>query len=329
MKKTVLAFAVAAAMGVPALAAADTTLYGRFHVSVDRTDDGAKTATEMQNRVSRIGIRGSEDLGGGLSGVFQLEMSMNPVQSDEINGNRNSFVGLRGDFGQATLGRVDAPYESVLGPVQVMGDTPLDVRSIISAGTTLSPRFRAENSVNYVSPNFSGLQVMAQYGVGTAGKDNDDNSYSLGAQYRLGDIYAFAAYSKRNAKTGDDEATGVVAGGTYSIDDLRLGVVLERAEDATNSRNAWLVNARYNIGQAYLAATYAKAGDFDGTDTGATQYGIGAGYNFSRRTGAYVAYGKVDNDNAGTRYSVDGISSGPAAPGGDQSIFSIGVHHNF
>ena len=334
MKKTVLAFAVAAAMGVPAVAAADTTLYGRFHVSVDRVDTdaaGSSSDNKLTSRASRIGVRGSEDLGGGLRGVFQMEASMNPVDGGDELAGRDTFVGLAGDFGAVHLGNTNNVYERIIGNVQTFGDSALDARNILSASPAEAVRFRAKNSIFYASPNFSGFQVMAQYGFGdntaSAGKVSDTDTYSIGAVYSQGPLRVFGAYSKVNNSDATKEAEGALIGVRYTIDDLTLAAAYDKVEDNTDSRNAYLLSARYNMGQTFLMGMYGSAGDFNGSDTGATYYGVGAGYNFSRRTSVYAAYAALDNDTNGEyNFSVAGPDGGPNQT---PSVFSLGVQHNF
>ena len=342
MKKTVLAFAVAAAMGVPAVAAADTTLYGRFHVSVDAADSGANKSTQMANRDSRFGIRGSEDLGGGLRGVFQVEIPFDVTGQDDRNVGdklRDTYVGLGGDFGEVRLGRHLSPYWlMVTSRVNVLGDSVMDTRNIITSVNNGHGQFtnRNSNSINYMSPNFSGLQFGAQYvtdtnddGPGTAADNNlnanDRNAYALAALYSQGPFSVAAGYERTNVD-GDNNETAYAITGRYVIDDLTVNAIYEKAEIGSADRNAWLLSARYNLGQAYLVGMYGQASDNGTADTGAKSFGVGAGYNFTRRTGVYAAYAKTDNESA-ANYRVRGVE--PNEAGSDPSAFSVAVWHNF
>jgi predicted porin len=163
MKKSALALAVTAALGVSAAAQADTTLYGSARVSVDWNDPGKAGSTwtrfgvnEFGNPVflgsfnlgprnidpnlprtvtanplglnnsqfwqvfdddSRLGVRGSEDLGGGLSAIYQYEFGVNVVGgvNDFSGSSRPKWVGLQGGFGAITLGTQYTPYYNVIG----------------------------------------------------------------------------------------------------------------------------------------------------------------------------------------------------------------------
>ena len=302
MKKTVLAFAVAAAMGVPAVAAADTTLYGLFDTSIDYVNDAA-TTTRMANNSSRLGVRGSEDLGGGLSGIFQLEMSFDSTdtQDEGVTDNRNTFVGLAGDFGSLRLGQFDSAYKTSFNPANFLGLTWGDIASVLKRGLEA----REANIVQYSSPNINGLRVAADYTV-------DDKDYSLSGSYSAGSLMVMAAY--RNESDVTDDAAYMV-GGTFTIDDLTLAAVYENR----NSNNGYLLAARYNLGQVYIAANYMD----DGAD--AKQFALGGGYRFSSRTQAYVA---VANNDGGDLAGNSGKGRDELT-GVDGTAFSVGVRHSF
>ena len=363
MKKTVLAFAVAAAMGVPAVAAADVTLYGRFNVSLDNIDNGANKGTQLANNSSRIGVRGSEDLGGGLQGIFGAEFGLwnGGAQQTTFGGSwnaRNTFVGVSGDFGEVRVGRHDTPYKLVTTRLNFFADMIGDMYNLMgTAGTSSNATSafysRADNTIMYTTPNFEGFRAMASYttdrrndraDLATAG---DEDGYSLAATYTNGPIYVAAAYERWNQWTSaplsgagevahgdaENDAKAFKIAGTYTIDDLTLAAQYERVDTgaATNSkRNGYHLGARYNLGQAYLMGSFTSVGDY-GTDDGATMYALGAGYNLSRRTGVYANYAVVDNDT-GASYGFTGTGKGEGiggTAGQDTKGFSIGMWHNF
>ena len=346
MKKTVLAFAVAAAMGVPAVAAADTTLYGRFNVSLDHVDNDANSSTQLANNSSRLGVRGSEDLGGGLRAVFQIEASLGEGQQDKAFDsvatsltNRNTYVGLAGNFGEVRVGRHDSPYKISTLRLNMLADSLIDIHNIMGSapGATNALFGREDNVILYMSPSFDGFQAMVSYTTDATndrpGTDaNDRDRYSLAGTFSNGPIFVTAAYEKHNNVAGSNEAEAWKIGGSYQIDDLTLGALYENIEVGNNDRNAWNLSARYNMGQVYIVGTYGQAGDFGANDTGAKMYGLGAGYNFSRRTGVYASYAKVDNDTAG-EYGLTAGGKGKRVAasdsGADVSGFQIGVWHNF
>ena len=116
MNKKLLAIAVGAAMiaGATAATAGEAELYGKIHMSIDSmdndvADDPLTVANESQDGIfvssnsSRLGIKGSEDLGNGLSVVYKYEMQTD-YSSVKLDGSRNAYAGLKGGFGQVELG---------------------------------------------------------------------------------------------------------------------------------------------------------------------------------------------------------------------------------
>jgi len=141
MKKKLITLAVAstltAAVAVSAPAFADTsnvTVYGFANLSYDLTDNGAVSANKVSSSQSRLGLKGSEDLGDGLSAVWQLEQGINIDNSGAGNGlaTRNSFLGLSsGTAGTVLLGRHDTPYKIASRGFDVFADTIADNRSLM------------------------------------------------------------------------------------------------------------------------------------------------------------------------------------------------------
>ncbi|MFA5083395.1 MAG: porin, partial [Hydrogenophilaceae bacterium] len=132
MKKSLIALAVAGVFAAPAAfaASANVDVYGIMSFAIEDTDaDGVDVA--VVDRVSRLGFKGSEDLGGGLKAIWQIESQLNATTNENL-GNiyysggpvgrtalRNTFVGLAGDFGVFVLGRHDTPYKLGTGSLDV------------------------------------------------------------------------------------------------------------------------------------------------------------------------------------------------------------------
>jgi predicted porin len=178
MKKSTLALAVAAALvGFGPVALADTTLYGSARVSVDYDDfdswydqdlvTGELTRTirgsdawDVFNNSSRLGVRGEEDLGGGLSAIYQYEFGVDLTEGGNLQSNRPKWVGLKGSsWGSVTAGTQWTPYYNVIG----IGDI-FNSSKVFDNDTYLGNTFglRMDNSLIYTTPNWSGFgaQVM-------------------------------------------------------------------------------------------------------------------------------------------------------------------------
>ncbi len=130
MKKSTTALAITAALGISTVAQADTTLYGSARVSVDWNKpnynsrvantffDGGKDNQNLQvvDDTSRLGVEGSEDLGSGVSAIYQFEFGVDvPGGDNYFISNRPRWVGLKGDFGALTLGTQYTPFYNLIG----------------------------------------------------------------------------------------------------------------------------------------------------------------------------------------------------------------------
>ncbi len=176
MKKSTLALAVAAALaGFGTIAHADTTLYGSARVSVDyddfdsdyargpngeliRTNPGSD-AWDVYNNASRLGVRGEEDLGGGLSAIYQYEFGVDMTEGGNFNSNRPKWVGLKGSsWGSITAGTQWTPYYNVIGVGDIFNSS-----KVFNNVTYLGKAFgeRMDNSLIYSSPSWSGFGVQA------------------------------------------------------------------------------------------------------------------------------------------------------------------------
>ncbi|MGZ5071815.1 MAG: porin, partial [Usitatibacter sp.] len=131
MNKKLIALAVAGACVVPAAMAQTAnpvTLYGRVYATFEAVEASGGTAADVvrRNRVSDqaslLGVRGTEDLGGGLKAFFQLETSFKPDENNSVFAGRNSGVGLQGNWGSLLLGRWDTPYKVTTIAVDPFGD---------------------------------------------------------------------------------------------------------------------------------------------------------------------------------------------------------------
>ena len=144
MQKKLIALAIAGAFVAPAAFAesGNVTIYGIMDASYDITDNGNSTTAqgEKTNKVSsnssRLGFKGSEDLGNGLSAVWQLETGINVDGTTASNLNsRNTFVGLSGKtWGTVILGKHDTPYKISTRSLDMFGDGLADNRNIMGAG---------------------------------------------------------------------------------------------------------------------------------------------------------------------------------------------------
>jgi predicted porin len=352
MKKSLIALAVASAVSAPAFAAtSNVDIYGQLTVSYDylNTDSKFAGADEKLHRISsnasRIGFKGSEDLGGGLAAIWQIENQLNMDGGSFTTGLRNTFVGLKSDaMGTVLLGNYDSPYKTATAKLDIFADTAGDYNNIVGNVTgAFSTPFdqRLSSTVQYMTPSFNGLSGALAYAAQNESGNGifaNPSTWAISGMYENGPLFGSLAYEKHtnigSGPSGSDDASGVKAGVGYKFGDLALGLIYERLSQTgstVNDRNAWYLNGAYNMGNIVLKAAYGQAGDGDTVaDTGAKSYTLGADYVLSKRSKMYAEYVKTKND-AGASYGFgagQGSTYVPAA-GEDPSVFSLGMRHSF
>ncbi|MBW8329416.1 MAG: porin [Thiobacillus sp.] len=362
MKKSLIALAIAGAVSAPAFAAtSNVDVYGVMNIgvfSVDSDVTGEDRSTSVTSQSSRIGFKGAEDLGGGLSAIWQIETGVNVDEGGGFGGRRNTFVGLKGGFGTVLMGKHDTPMKMLGRKVDNFGDTFADSRNLLGTnadtGTSMFD-LRTDNTIAYISPNFSGLTFIGAYvtdhnqtpdGANCAvGLDcNDTDAYSVSADYTNGPLMVGLGYERHNvvdvlAVPENDLSRSMwrlVAG--YSFGNFKLGGQYERGSGDTGldeaDRNAWGLFGNYAMGNIVLKANYLSVGEYKGVDdSGANQYTLGVDYNMSKRTTVYALYAQVKNDNNAFfdlgRAQGLGDTTTTAAGGEDPSVFGVGVKHTF
>lgn len=357
MQKKLIALALASAFAAPAFAAtSNVDVYGVLNVSIDRVDSnqtGKDKSTSVNSNASRLGFKGSEDLGGGLKAIWQVESGFNADTGGGSIGSRNTFVGLSGGFGTVLAGRHDTPMKMLGRKIDNFGDGMGDDRNILgSTADTGKNAFdgRPNNVIAYITPNFSGLTAAVAYvadnGSSTTGTAcvttldcNTNDAISAMADYSNGPFMVGAGYEKHNVN-----AAGVTSSrklyrfvGGFTFGDAKLGALYESgsadAALAAADRNAWGIFGNYAIGAITLKANYLKAGDYKNmANSSAKQYTLGADYSLSKRSTAYVYYAKVKNDtNAGFGLGAGGGDSNQVVgvAGADPSVIGLGMKHTF
>ena len=333
MKRSLFLAALATLTSGAALAQSNVTIYGRLNVTAERQKDGDTTLNVLQNNSSRIGFKGTEDLGGGLKAFFLIEHGFSPDDGRAATTfwGRESNVGLEGSFGRVRLGN--------MGPTAAYFATA-DYISMHNHDTgTSSDAFYlypgdVRNTIAYATPNISGFTGEAQMGLKEAA--NTKHTFVLAGNYDAGPLHLGAAYVSAPTgliappASGDDHKEFGIRG-LYEMGPFTVGAyyINNRIDDgAGNSlkRNAIRLAAMYAMGASEFHANFGKASNFkaNGTtvdDTGASQFTLGYNYNLSKRTKVYGFYTQVSNND----FAVYSVST----PGTKFSSLAVGVRHNF
>ena len=342
IKFGLVAAAVLASLAVPAMAA-DVTIYGRAHLSLDSLDNGEEDGTNVSSNSSRLGFKASTKLEGGLEAFVQIEQN---IRFDEGSGNwasRDSFVGIKGDFGQVRAGQFDTPLKAVRGKVDMFGDRIGDIRNLTRTSTSGDTNAnignvfdeRYKNGVHYRSPSLNNFTFDLHYTPHNntgATVDNVQESYSMSVSYEVKGFYAAVAYETFEGQN-DLDPSAVRVGVFYDITDaFRLAGMYQNASDVPGGdRNVYGIGASYKMGAYTLRSQYYVAGDNDTDNTGANMFVIGADRNFSKDLLMYIAYGVTSNDDsANYRVSAGGRDTQLSTITGENAAgLSLGIQYSF
>ncbi len=308
MNKSLIALAVASAF-VSSAAMAEASFYGQANVSYDViNNDANRNSQGMASNGSRFGFKGSEDLGGGLHAIYQVEShiaigagptndgSNTPTNNATMSyagtglAVRDTFVGLKSDgFGTVRLGRFDTPYKLATRGMDLFINTIADNRSLMGIGHDV----RVSNSVGFNSLNYSGFSVAASYfgdqgGVAPGYLGNNvpslsnspvqtNEGYSVAGTYSAGPYYATAAYQSISNMLGTPGNASLITSawkiaGGYSVDAFALNGVYERINNTlgAGSSRAWYLSGKYNVTSAdALKLAYTNVNS-DAADTANT-----------------------------------------------------------
>ncbi len=320
MKKIALVAALAA-IAAPAFAQSSVTLWGRINTSIESEKIGNQERTSrMENNGSRLGLRGVEDLGGGLKAGFNLEHGLNSDTGVATGGtqfwNRQANVELSGDFGTVRLGAwfPDSYFSSVDRTSNHNHDTGTSSDALFS-----SFAFGARtNKVGYFSPTVGGFNFI---GSVRAGEGSGPRAYDLSLNYEADGLHVAGTYSQADkfGTSAKRKAYGLEA--DYGFGPFLVTGYYQREEvDGFRSRDIGRVSAMYTLGQSefHINVGGTKSGsDAEFKNGGASQWTLGYNYNLSKRTKVYGFYTNIDYKDkvvAATSF---------------KSSLAVGIRHNF
>ncbi|GAP36509.1 porin [Piscinibacter sakaiensis] len=343
MKLQHLAAAAAALLAVGAASAqSNVTVYGLLDLGLQKSNGDARSATWRngpadkawnlaQSKGSRLGFRGSEELGGGLSAQFQIEHRFNPDTGAQNNATSfwsgRAFVQLTSkDFGAVYLGREYAPQYFVAVKTDPFGQDGVgqfSSRAYANFQSKGDNGARTNNTVGYKSPKLGGLsaQVAVSLGEGSTSRETGFN-----VEYASGPLYVAGAYARQDqgavgtASNSGDGSTLVLLAAHYDFGVIKPVVQYSRSElgPTGNLKNDfWLVGATAPLGAAVLKAGYARF-DPSGANNLQQKIAVGVDYFLSKRTKLYadLAVSKQKGTISGGNY-------------GDYRAFAVGYQHNF
>jgi predicted porin len=346
MKKSIIALAVLAAVAGAAQAQSNVTVYGVVDVALQNENNGgtagSKTAIDGgEQSGSRLGFKGTEDLGGGLKAIFALEMGMATDTGASTQGGlafgRQSWVGLTGDFGTLKMGRQYSPqfyFFDAVDPFD-LGFTNGHAGSATSTqgvfGFISAAPWRVNNSISYQSNDVSGFSAMGLYGFGeVAGNTSANRQMGFNLQYTAGPLYVGGVYYKNNDVNGN-AIKSVLFGATYDFGAVKaaFGYSKDTSDANTIDQKGFMFGATVPVTEAdALLATAARlTNNLVPSGNTSTQLAIGYTHALSKRTNLYTSFSRTTNDA-----NVNGGSwpAGQAAGNGlTDRLFNVGIRHLF
>lgn len=340
-KRLAAALAVATVAASPLFAAAQTNvqLYGILDAAISSQDvggpEGRTTVVNSGNQSSsRFGFRGTEDLGNGLKAMFNLEAgaAIDTGAGDSALFGRRAVVGLEGGFGSLTLGREYSPIAAVAAATDAFGQGFYG--SNLSAFTTNRLTRRLSNSVNYKSPSWNGLKLLAAYSAGeiTTANTPSGDLKGVGVEYTLGGLYLGAGYHTIKRVPADEDKESAI-GAAYKFD--QLGGFEIKANWMAADREGAVKYKQANLGGSMPFGAHRVYANYQQQKQGAAKgnsWALAYTYSLSKRTNVYASYASLDNNGSavfGLSSSSVNIAPAATALGKDPDVFSLGIRHTF
>lgn len=327
------------------VSASNISIYAVIDAGVSRDTGRFSAGTVVQQvsggeTASRLGFSGKEDLGGGLSAIFNLETGYNLDDGSLSQGasllfGRKAWVGLQGDFGTLKLGRQDSSvYTS-----GIMNDPMVDgLGGGFTRIFTNSATFRRnDNTIDYATPVVRGLSAELAYSMGeVAGDMQAGRGYFGSVAYAGGPFRVSLAHQNINSKPLTTEPIVTtrltVLGGSYDFTAIKLyGLYqLNKANSAVtlDSRDMLLgasvpINAKNTVMMSYMQHQDRVTANAD-----ARQLALAYTYALSKRTDIYAGASRITNQGK-ARFGLASLTAGGSASGTTDTLLTTGVRHVF
>ena len=326
MKTSLIAMAVFATLSGTALAQNNAIVYGVVDIGLVREDNGLGRQYRMDSGYlngSRLGFKGTEDLGNGVTAAFQIESGLN-VDSGTTGAKfwgRQAWVGLNTNVGSVKFGRQQNGF--------FMNSETFDPFGNALAGDSqrLLNYFgaRADNVISYGYESH-GLRGQVQYGFGEVANNAAANRMvTAWGGYTVGGLDTVLVYEKNNDATNTTSARTTLLGGNYNFKVVQVFATYawNKGVDGVgvNSRDA-LVGLRVPVGSAgAFMASYIRKSNKDVDNADADQVALGYTHDLSKRTALYASASRVSNDST--------VSYDAGAPGATDKLYMVGVRHRF
>jgi len=314
MKKSLVALAVLAASGA-SFAQSSVTLYGIADIWFGSVDANGSSTTVLQSggvNTSRWGMKGSEDLGGGMKANFLLEQGIVLDNGSVGSGfNRQAYVGLSGGFGEVKLGNVYTAYDDISAAANSAFDSALapTVGVWESGNYTSNPN----NNIYYATPSMGGFSGAVSYSLNEEALGNVEAT-SMHVKYNGGPLYVGVGYQSDEVYDTGVSTDYLRLNATYDFGMAKLLVGYGNVDYAAGGDvDEWEIGVDVPLSASLtLSGGYAMSSPDGGDDS--EGFGVAAAYSLSKRTTVYAGYHTRSTDNTDAD---------------DVDVYAVGLNHKF
>lgn len=356
MKKSIFASAILCVLAGSAYAQSSVTVYGVVDLGLAaESGNAAGSIAKLTSGIasgSRLGFKGTEDLGNGMSANFLLESGIGADTGANNQGGlafgRQAFVGLSGDFGSVNLGRQYTPqYLTMLMADPFSTGLAGDAANLMP--NTGNASSRMDNAIKYSTKKMQGFSAELAYGFGEiAGDTAASRQLGVAVDYSGGPLNVRLGYHNRNNNTAlasnveNGKNTLFALTYDFGVAKAYLAYGIDKGVNSSPLRNSsnpfasliapaastdstdLLIGTSVPCGAGTFLASYIVKDDKTAKNQDANQWALGYRYAMSKRTDLYTAYARINNKN-GAGYTV---GSAIEAGSGDKA-FQVGVRHSF
>lgn len=323
MNKKLIAVAVAAGLALPMVSAhavevADKKLevYGKLHLNFGSYEELGTTNDNwlLTSNASRLGFKGQIKLDDGLIGTYKMETEVAVEDGTTDFATRNTYVGLKGGFGEVRIGRHDSPLKMAQGKFDQFGDTVGDLKY---AGDEDGEN-RNKNSITYLlkSGNIGfNAQILPGEGDGVTTGDGPADTISVAVSYKGGPLYVALAQDSYDSTGGaaEDSLTRLVA--TYKMSGMQFGVLYQtgvEAPDTTAAKEDWLgLSFNMKMGKNNkFKAQYIVVEDGATSAKEGTHLSIGFDHKLGKKGTVYAMYNSLKEEDTAVTTDNSSVSVG-------------------
>lgn len=323
MNKKLIAVAVAAGLALPMVSAhavevagKKLEVYGKLHLNYGSYEElgTANDNWRLTSNASRLGFKGEQQLSDSLTGTYKFESEIAVEDGTTAFATRNTYVGLKGGFGEVRIGRHDSPLKMAQGKFDQFGDTKGDLKN---AGDQ-DGEHRNKNAITYLGKSGDlgfNVQLIPGEGDGVSTGNGPADTISAAVTYKSGPFYLGLGVDSYDNQTSavEDSLTRLVA--TYKMSDMQFGLLYQTGVEALGTAadaEDWLgLSFNMKMGKNNkLKAQYITVEDGASPSKESTQLSIGVDHKLGKKGTLYAMYNTLEEKAATTTTDNSSVSVG-------------------